>query len=553
MSDTGSRSSKKRSGKTDQPESVMAMAAPRAHRDNPLTRSTAGMLGLIVLSILVLASLGSIPWTFQPAQSPRQASVVDGTLVPSRLGAAPRYNSGDLDATLLPPSWWKHRDDDLAKIEFAATQSALAASRQSLLDEANQRRVDEYIEAKPQQRNLSAQELSQLGLILGELPGDTEVPDPTPEQIDDQRRFYLFGTDNQGRDVFVRTLAGGAISIGIGISAAALSVFIGTLYGALAGYIGGAVDAFMMRIVDVLYGLPYILLVVLLAVAGDAIVDRYDTSIRVNSATERYAWMLTEAQRIAATENIQADIEEREPLVEQAGVLTAGDERLYEQAREALEEIRTSTQLTTREASRDIRSIQRYTRGFELVESEVLARLGGDEERLAQLVERATNEQGLRVESLDAQTKTFLDVLILLVAIGGVSWLTMARVIRGQVLSLKSQPFMEAARSIGTPIRKQFRWHLLPNLLGPIIVYATLTVPQAVLQESFLSFLGIGVQAPLPSWGNLAAQGLNELNTIRSRWWLLLFPCLMLGITLLALNFVGEGLREAFDPKRARK
>jgi oligopeptide transport system permease protein len=80
-----------------------------------------------------------------------------------------------------------------------------------------------------------------------------------------------------------------------------------------------------------------------------------------------------------------------------------------------------------------------------------------------------------------------------------------------------------------------------------------LTVPQAVLQESFLSFLGIGVQAPLPSWGNLAAQGLNELNTIRSRWWLLLFPCLMLGITLLALNFVGEGLREAFDPKRARK
>jgi len=531
----------------------MAMAAPRAHRDNPLTRSTAGMLGLVVLAVLVLASLGSIPWTFRPAEPPRQARVVDGTLVPVRLGTPPRYNAGDLDTTLLPPSWWKHQDDDLAKIEFAATQSFRAALRQALLDQNNQRRVDEYIEANPQQQNLSPEELSRLGLILGELPADIEVPDPTPDQIEDQRRFYLFGTDNQGRDVFVRTLAGGAISIGIGISAAALSVFIGTLYGALAGYIGGAVDAFMMRIVDVLYGLPYILLVVLLAVAGDALVDRYDTNIRVRSATDRYAWMLNEAQQIAADENIEFVTEDREPLVEQVGLQSSRSDQLFAEASEALDQIRASTQLTDREARRHIRTIQQYTRGFDLVEGDILARLGGEDDRLAQLVERATNEQGLRVRSLSAETKTLLDVLILLVAIGGVSWLTMARVIRGQVLSLKSQPFMEAARSIGTPIRKQFRWHLLPNLLGPIIVYATLTVPQAVLQESFLSFLGIGVQAPLPSWGNLAAQGLNELNTIRSRWWLLLFPCLMLGITLLALNFVGEGLREAFDPKRARK
>jgi len=531
----------------------MAMAAPRAHRDNPLTRSTAGMLGLIVLSVLVLASLGSVPWTFRPAEMPRQATVVDGTLIPPRLGTPPRYNAGNLDATLLPPTWWKHQDDDLAKIEFAATESARDAIRQSLLDQANQRRVDEFILANPRQRNLSPEDLSRHGLILGELPGDIQVPEPTPEQIDSHRGLHLFGTDNQGRDVFVRTLAGGAISIGIGIAAAALSVFIGTLYGALAGYIGGAVDAFMMRIVDVLYGLPYILLVVLLAVAGDALVDRYDMNMRINSATERYAWMLTESQRLAADENIMASTEDRLPLTEQVGLLSSQDEQLFEQAREALEQIRASSQLTTREAGRHIRSIQQYTRGFDLVENETLVRLGGDEDRLADLVERATDEQGLRVRSLTAQTKTLLDVLILLIAIGGVSWLTMARVIRGQVLSLKSQPFMEAARSIGTPIRKQFRWHLLPNLLGPIIVYATLTVPQAVLQESFLSFLGIGVQAPLPSWGNLAAQGLNELNTIRSRWWLLLFPCLMLGITLLALNFVGEGLREAFDPKRARK
>jgi oligopeptide transport system permease protein len=146
-----------------------------------------------------------------------------------------------------------------------------------------------------------------------------------------------------------------------------------------------------------------------------------------------------------------------------------------------------------------------------------------------------------------------VNIVTLLVAIGGVSWLTMARVVRGQVLSLKSQPFMEAARAMGVPLRSQFSRHLLPNLMGPITVYATLTVPQAILQESFLSFLGIGVHPPLPSWGNLAADGLQELNGYKSNWWLLAFPCVLLGVTLLALNFVGEGLREAMDPKRARR
>jgi ABC-type dipeptide/oligopeptide/nickel transport system permease subunit len=129
----------------------------------------------------------------------------------------------------------------------------------------------------------------------------------------------------------------------------------------------------------------------------------------------------------------------------------------------------------------------------------------------------------------------------------------MARVVRGQVLSLKAQPFMEAARAIGVPFHRVFLRHLLPNLVGPIVVYATLTVPQAILQESFLSFLGIGVKPPLPSWGSLAADGLDQLNPVESRWWLLLFPCLLLGLTLLALNFVGEGLREALDPKRVRR
>jgi len=240
---------------------------------------------------------------------------------------------------------------------------------------------------------------------------------------------HLLGTDRLGRDLFLRCLAGGGLSLCIGVAAALVAVCIGTAYGTVSGYFGGRVDATMMRIVDILFGLPNILLVVLLAVAVDGLV-------------ERGAWDLSTVAR------------------------------------------------------------------------------------------------------------QMINVLTLLIAIGGVTWLTMARVIRGQVLSLKQQPFMEACRATGVSLPRQFFIHLLPNLLGPIIVYATLTVPNAILTESFLSFLGIGVKEPLPSWGNLAAAGLNELNIVRSRWWLLLWPCLFIGMTLLALNFVGEGLREAMDPRR---
>ena len=113
--------------------------------------------------------------------------------------------------------------------------------------------------------------------------------------------------------------------------------------------------------------------------------------------------------------------------------------------------------------------------------------------------------------------------------------------------------FSDRRAALGVPLRGQMLRHLLPNLMGPIVVYATLAVPVAILSGSFLSFLGIGVRGPLPSWGNLAADGLNELNTVRVRWWLLLWPCLLIGITLLALNFAGEGLREAFDPRRSSR
>ena len=217
---------------------------------------------------------------------------------------------------------------------------------------------------------------------------------------------------------------------------------LGVSVGLVAGYRGGWVDAVLMRLVDVLYGLPYILLVILFKVA-----------------LER-------------------------PLVT---VLDYGRARLVK---------------------------------------------ASDAEKLF-------------------NSGAAANLIVLFLAIGLVSWLTMARVVRGQVLSLRGQPFIEACRASGLTEWRIFSRHLLPNLIGPIAVYATLIVPQAILQESFLSFLGIGVQAPMPTWGSLASDGLlPALNTINPRWWLLVIPCTLLGLTLLSLNFAGDGLRDVFDPKR---
>lgn len=234
-----------------------------------------------------------------------------------------------------------------------------------------------------------------------------------------------FGTDVIGRSILGRSLLGGVISLGVGVAAATISVVLGVSVGLLAGYRGGWVDSSLMRVVDIMYGLPYILLIVLFKIALE------------------------------------------QPLTNLFG----------------------STQAA--------------------------------------------------------------NLVVLFLAIGLVSWLTMARVVRGQVLSLRGQPFIEACRAAGLPEWRIFTRHLLPNLIGPVIVYATLTVPQAILQESFLSFLGIGIQRPMPTWGALASEGLlPSLNTVKPEWWMLTFPCLLLAITLLSLNFLGDGLRDVFDPKR---
>jgi ABC-type dipeptide/oligopeptide/nickel transport system permease subunit len=243
------------------------------------------------------------------------------------------------------------------------------------------------------------------------------------------------GYDALGRSMLARCLLGGVISLGVGVAAATISVIVGVTVGLIAGYRGGWIDALLMRSVDILYGLPYILLVILFKIGFEG------------HLVALFKW-----------------------IVEKTG--------------------------------------------------------------------------------WNFQPAYAANLIVLFSAIGLVSWLTMARVVRGQVLSLRSQPFVEACRAMGLPQRRIFLRHMLPNLVGPITVYATLTIPSAILQESFLSFLGVGVNPPMPTWGSLASDAVQALSPVQFYWWMLVFPCALLAITLLSLNFLGDGLRDVFDPKR---
>ena len=225
--------------------------------------------------------------------------------------------------------------------------------------------------------------------------------------------LHPMGTDNAGRDQLARILQGGQISLFVAVIATLVSLLIGVTYGAIAGYFGGRLDNVMMRFVDVLYSLPYVILVIVL-----------------------------------------------------------------------LSMFRSQT-----------------PRG---------------------------------------------QLILLFVAIGSVSWLTMARIVRGQILSLKNQEFVLAARATGVSTSRIIFRHLIPNTLGPVIVYATLSIPQIMLTEAFLSFLGFGVQAPLSSWGSLAAEGIQNIGIFP---WQLIFPGVTMALTLFSLNFLGDGLRDALDPQ----
>lgn len=258
------------------------------------------------------------------------------------------------------------------------------------------------------------------------IPSDNDLVKSVPPTL-----THLMGTDDAGRDILARVLQGGRISLMVGVISTLVSLVIGVSYGATAGYLGGRIDNLMMRVVDVLYSIPYILIViVLLAVFGGPSTPEW----------------------IKALSNT----------------------------------------------------------------------FGG------------AGNQGLS------------QIFLLFFALGCVSWLTMARVVRGQILSLKNQEFVMAARATGVSTPGIIFRHLVPNALGPVIVYATLTVPSVMLTEAFLSFLGLGVQAPFASWGSLAADGIKNIAIFP---WQLIFPGVTMALALFSLNFLGDGLRDALDPQ----
>jgi ABC-type dipeptide/oligopeptide/nickel transport system permease subunit len=155
----------------------------------------------------------------------------------------------------------------------------------------------------------------------------------------------------------------------------------------------------------------------------------------------------------------------------------------------------------------------------------------------------------MQANGLSAEWIQTAKFLALFVGLGAVSWLTMARIVRGQVLSLRTRNFVDASRALGASHTRILLRHILPNVYGIIIVYLTLTVPSIILYESFLSYLGLGIQPPQASLGSLIASGVEQINSVRIYWWLIVFPGAMLAAMLLALNFVGDGLRDAFDPR----
>jgi len=222
---------------------------------------------------------------------------------------------------------------------------------------------------------------------------------------------HWLGTDTLGRDLFARLLYGGRISITVGLVATFVALTIGVTYGAVAGFFGGKLDAVMMRLVDILYALPFTIFVILLMVFFGR------------------------------------------------------------------------------------------------------------------------------------------NIFLLFFALGAVEWLTMARIVRGQVMSVKKMEFVEAARSLGLGRRRIIFRHILPNILGPVIVYTTLTIPAVMLLEAFLSFLGLGVQPPMSSWGVLIKDGQEKMEEF---WWLLVFPAGIFSLTLFSLNFLGDGLRDALDVRSSK-
>ncbi len=268
-----------------------------------------------------------------------------------------------------------------------------------------------------------------LAAVIGPLLIPASYRDPSALQYAPPSWAHPFGTDLNGRDLLYRVLSGTRLSLVVGLCGAAVSLFIGTAYGLISGYVGGRVDSAMMRFVDILYSIPRLIFILVAINAFNGYLENFANA-------RGWDWLVS------------------------------------------------------------------YSR-----------------------------------------------ILILILSLGVIEWLTMARIVRGQVLALKTRQYVLAARSLGQSHVAILLRHLLPNLLGIIVIYLTLTIPAVIIDESFLSFLGLGIQPPQASLGSLLADGAGAINPVRSFWWMIVFPATAMAASLLALNFLGDALRDALDPR----
>ncbi len=334
------------------------------------------------------------------------------------------------------------------------------------------------------------------GVTPDYIPADGNLIKSFPPSLE-----HPMGTDEQGRDLFARVLQGGRISLTVGVITTIVALLVGVSYGAIAGYLGGKIDNVMMRIVDMLYAIPYILIViVLLSVFGGP-----NTQVLIGALPSILGVLIVGVVGVLVAVNIFRRI---------------FGEGLSLSIRDTL-----------------------LRAGFGILETAIV--IG-----LIVLTAYAISATGLGASIgtryADVVSLGMSQIFLLFFALGLVSWLTMARVVRGQILSLKNQEFVLAAKATGVSTFGIIFRHLVPNALGPVIVYATLTVPSVMLSEAFLSYLGLGVQAPYASWGSLAADGVKNIAIFP---WQLIFPGVTMALTLFSLNFLGDGLRDALDPQ----
>lgn len=316
---------------------------------------------------------------------------------------------------------------------------------------------------------------------------------------------HPMGTDEAGRDMLARVLQGGRISLMVGIISTIVSLIVGVSYGAVAGYLGGSIDNIMMRIVDIIYAIPYILIVIVLLQAFGG----PNTSFLIG--------LIPVIITIALT------------LV----LIFFGAAFLYRVVFEGMEG----------KLQYPVVILLKF--GFFAA---VLILIGGGIWLDVTMHNAFLGNFGAWIaEKYKANVNQGLSqIFLLFFALGLISWLTMARIVRGQILSLKNQEFVTAAKATGVSTFRIIFRHLVPNALGPVIIYSTLTVPSVMLTEAFLSFLGLGVQAPYASWGSLCADGIKNIGIFP---WQLIFPGVTMALTLFSLNFLGDGIRDALDPQ----